>query len=125
MTFAVFGHAKFEKTRDNGMFGRQREWSDSGEMYDRSHSMMGRGNGHFEMDYYGATGSITAINGDNLTVKSDNNEVLTVVILEQMLIRNSSRNIVKKSDLKVGNNIRIIGASNSGGVVQAQYIIFE
>jgi hypothetical protein len=69
------------------------------------------------------SGSITDIDGNNLTVKTDSQEI-TVVISDSTSIRNSN-GIAKKSDLAVGNNISVFGPSDANGQIQAKLIIIK
>lgn len=72
----------------------------------------------------GLSGSITAINGNNITVKDSNNKEYTVVIQDSTSINNSG-GIAKLSDLQVGNNVSVRGPSNSSGQVTANTIIIR
>jgi hypothetical protein len=72
----------------------------------------------------GLSGSITAINGNNITVKDSNNKEYTVVVQDSTSINNSG-GIAKLSDLQVGNNVSVRGPSNSSGQVTANTIIIR
>ncbi|MCX6811326.1 MAG: hypothetical protein NT039_01370 [Candidatus Berkelbacteria bacterium] len=69
------------------------------------------------------SGEIIKIDGDNLAV-SINSKELTVVISDNTSIRNQDE-ILKKSDLKVGDNISIVGPSDAYGQIQAETIIIN
>jgi hypothetical protein len=69
----------------------------------------------------GLSGQITAINGDNLTIKSQDGDEVTAVILDTTSIYNQGK-VAKQADLKVNNSVIVVGRPNSSGIVQAQAI---
>jgi DNA-directed RNA polymerase subunit H (RpoH/RPB5) len=69
------------------------------------------------------SGEITKIDGDNLTVKIDDKEY-TVVISDSTSIEKDDE-IAKKSDLKDGDNVSIVGRSDAYGQIQAEIIIIN
>lgn len=85
--------------------------------------MMGQ-RGNFHARGAGLSGSITAINGNNITIKDSNNKEYTVVVQDSTSIRNSG-GIAKLSDLQVGNKVSVRGPSNSSGQVTANTIIIR
>lgn len=97
-------------TRNGGHEGRER-------------GMM-RGRGNQIVVGYGISGSITAINGNSLTIKDNNGKEYPVVVQDNTSIRNTD-GIAKLTDLKVGNNVSVRGPSNSKGEVLANIIIIN
>ena len=65
-------------------------------------------------------GSITKIDGNNLTVKINNADI--AVIVSDSTSFSKAGNIAKLSDLSVGNTILIVGSSNSQGQISATSI---
>jgi len=69
------------------------------------------------------SGKITAIDGNNVTVKTSSKDI-AVVISDSTSLRQSGE-IAKQSDLKVDDTISVIGASNSTGVLNATFITIK
>ena len=82
--------------------------------------MMGRPGPGF-MYGNGVVGPILKIDGNNLTVKDRDNTEKVVVITSQTTIVSPVGTIVKM-DLKVSNNIVVIGFPNISGQVEAKFI---
>jgi len=70
------------------------------------------------------SGSIKAIDGNNLTVTISSKDV-TVVIADDTSIYNSDGSIASKSDLKVNQSIAIVGRPNSSGQINPNTIIIK
>lgn len=74
--------------------------------------------------YYGSSisGTISAINGNNITVKDSNNKEYTVTISDTTSIIASDGSIAKQSDLKENNSVIVRGPSGSNGQINATVI---
>ncbi|MEI6499361.1 MAG: DUF5666 domain-containing protein, partial [bacterium] len=68
-------------------------------------------------------GAVTAINGNNLTVKISN--VDYTIVVTDATSYSKAGNIAKQSDLKVGDTISISGNSNSQGQITATVISIQ
>jgi hypothetical protein len=66
----------------------------------------------------GVTGQITAINGNNLTVKNSSGTESTVVVSDTTSYVKAG-NIAKQSDLQTNNVVTVVGTSNSQGQIVA------
>jgi hypothetical protein len=79
------------------------------------------GRGNYQTMGRGISGKISNIDGNNITI-SYNNQNLVVVIADNTAIYKSN-NIASKTDIKVGDTIRVRGAANSSGQINASAII--
>lgn len=70
---------------------------------------------------HGAFGSIIKIDGSTLIIKGKNDVEKTVLVSDKTEI-NSRRETVKASDLKVDDQIVIIGSPNEQGQIEAKLI---
>ena len=70
---------------------------------------------------HGTSGSITAINGNKITVKDSSGKEFTVNISDTTSIITDT-NVAALSDLKVGQNVLVRGSSNSSGEINAVFI---
>jgi|SRR3989344_2703419 len=70
---------------------------------------------------HGVFGPIIKIDGNNLVVKDRDNMEKTMVVSPETAIVNGS-GIIKVSDLKLGDNIVVIGAPNNRGQIDAKLI---
>jgi hypothetical protein len=89
--------------------------------------MSGRyGGGHmFRQEFRNTiSGQVTNINGNNLTVKSGDGTTYTVILSTQTSFYNAGQ-IAKQSDLKVNDNISVLGTPNSNGDINATEIQFN
>ena len=66
------------------------------------------------------SGEVTAINGNNLTIKSSDKDVPVIVSADTSYSK--AGEIAKQSDLKAGDTIVVYGTSNSAGAVTASAI---
>ena len=73
------------------------------------------------MDAHGVSGQIIKIDGQTLTIKGRDNTEKIVVIGNDTLIRRGS-DTIKPSDLKVDDNIVVIGQPNNTGQIEAKLI---
>ena len=69
-----------------------------------------------------SNGAITKIDGDTLTVKISSKEQ-AVLISEDTAIYDSNGSIIGKTDLKVNDDITVVGRPNSSGQIKALEII--
>ena len=67
------------------------------------------------------SGEVTKIDGNNLTVKTNDGKEISVQVSDTTSYY-KNQNIAKQSDLKVGDKVRIFGRPDSNGVIQAQEI---
>jgi len=100
--------------------------------------MMGGRGGRMMDGYYGGrgmmgngaqintriSGDITAINDNKVTVKASDGTEYTANVTADTSYRNS-QGIAKQSDLKTGNSVSILGASNSNGEINASLIVIN
>jgi len=82
--------------------------------------MKGFGNRDF-MDAHGIFGQIIKIDGSTLAISSRDNAEMIVLVDDKTVIR-SLRETIKAGDLKVDDNIVVIGEPNSSGQIQAKLI---
>ncbi len=73
------------------------------------------------IDAYGVFGQIIKIDGQTFVVKGRGNVEKVVVVKDSTSIQ-SMRNTLKLSDLKVDDNIVVIGDPNSAGQIEAKFI---
>ncbi len=66
-------------------------------------------------------GKIININGDNIIIKDQNNTEKTIIVDDKTVIRMQNQTI-KISDLKIDDNIVVIGSPNDSGQVAAKLI---
>ena len=77
------------------------------------------------IESHGTFGQIIKINDSDLVVKGRNN-VEKVILFTKDTIIEKGKNIIKKEDLKIDNNIVIIGIPNDQGQIEAKLIrVFE
>lgn len=84
----------------------------------------GRGMMNFgrpEFNAHSGLGQIIKIEGNSLLVKGEDNIEQTIVVNDKTVIRESNRSL-KLADLKVSENIVVIGAPNNQGQVEASLI---
>lgn len=75
------------------------------------------------MDAHGTYGQIVKVDASTLVVKGrDNVEKIVVVSADTSIM--SLRNAIKISDLKVNDNIVVIGEPNNQGQIEAKFIRF-
>ncbi len=75
------------------------------------------------MDAHGTFGQVVKIDGSTLVVKgSDNVEKIVVVNDDTSIMR--LKNAIKISDLKINDNIVVIGEPNEQGQIEAKFIRF-
>ena len=70
---------------------------------------------------YGLTGTIISITDNNIVIKDRDNKENTVAVSDQTLIK-SQRDNLKLSDLKVNDQIVVMGNPGDNGVVNASLI---
>ncbi len=66
-------------------------------------------------------GKIININGDSIIIKDQNNTEKTIIVDSSSVIRERNQDI-QVSDLKVDDNIVVIGSPNNQGQIQAKLI---
>lgn len=72
---------------------------------------------------HGAFGSITNINGNSITIMDSRfGEPRIISIGQGTLIERGNRQRVSVGELRVGENITVIGSPASGNVIQARFI---
>jgi len=82
----------------------------------------GRGFGDKDfINAHGTFGSIIEIDGDTLVVKGKNDVEKTILISDKTIIT-SRRETIKSSDLKVDDQVVIIGSPNEQGQIEAKLI---
>jgi len=100
------------------------DWS---EQYDRNfggprRGIIGRSEpGPNFPEAHGIAGPIIKIDSNSLVIKGLKNIEMVVNVNSQTTIRNSNQNI-KITDLKVGDNVVIIGEPNASGQIDASFI---
>ncbi len=90
----------------NGMMGQGKNFGGG---------MMGRGFGRNII-----TGDITKINDNNLTIKINDKEYIAVISTDTTITNKNE--VAKQADLKVGQQISVLGQTNSQGQIQATNI---
>ncbi len=66
-------------------------------------------------------GKIININGNNIIIKDQNNTEKTIIVDDETVIRSQNQTL-KPSDLKIDDNIVVIGPPNDSGQVTAKLI---
>lgn len=66
------------------------------------------------------SGKVTKIDGNNLTINNNNKDII-VIIADNTSIRNNNQ-IAAKNDVKVGDEIMVMGQSDSNGQITAKMI---
>ncbi len=77
------------------------------------------------MDYtngHGLFGTIEKIDTDTLVVEDKDNIEKTVVISDKTTTIRNKSGIIKLSDLKIGDNLVIIGDPDAGGKIDAKFV---
>jgi len=97
---------------------RNLEFGGRGEMAS-SRMMGGKENAGFRV-----AGDVTKIDGNNITIKDSSGNEISIVVSQSTSFRKNAT-VAKQSDLQVGNNITVVGPSDSNGVVQATAIIIR
>lgn len=99
-----------------------------GENYDRNfggpqHGILGVFGGANFMNSHGISGSIIKIDGSVLVIKDagDGNTERTTVLKDDTVIRRAQE-VLKPSNLKVGDNIIIIGNPDDSGQIQVELL---
>lgn len=105
------------------MFGFHRanfgyRWSENYENNFFPRPMMGRGG---MMRAHGAIGEILKIDGSSFTVKGKD-EAEKIVLIDLNTVFESDNGPVKVTDLKVGDNVFVIGAPSDVGQVVAKVV---
>jgi len=83
-----------------------------------------RGELNLDRQFFNArngVGKIININGNNIIIKDQNNTEKTIVVDDKTVIRVQNQTI-KISDLKIDDNIVVIGSPNDSGQVAAKLI---
>jgi hypothetical protein len=70
---------------------------------------------------HGISGTITAINGNNLTIKDRDEKETTVAVSDTTAIRDRQDNL-KISDLQINEQITVIGNPGDNGIINATLI---
>jgi hypothetical protein len=112
-----------------GMFVGFRKANHSFQWGDNYHQVFGGPPGGFLRNFggqdfvsgHGTTGTIAKIDSNDLIIKSDEGTEITVVVNGDTLIKNGSATI-KISDLKVDEQVVIIGSPNPDGSINAEII---
>jgi hypothetical protein len=80
------------------------------------------GNGFMGRGIYRSSisGKITNIDGNNLTIKTDDKEYTVIISADTSIRKNGD--IAKQSDLAVDQEVNVFGPSNSSGGINAQLI---
>lgn len=73
----------------------------------------------------GLSGQVTKIEGDKVTVKSNRNNQEYTAIVSNSTSFSKQGNIAKQSDLKVDDQVVVMGASDSQGQINASAIIIK
>jgi len=115
-SFAAIGAKHFNKKGEFGIMGQGGCGKEG--------MMAGRGFGEKRLGFGRLNGQITAISGDNITVKDAAGDEVTVAISDTTSIYNQGK-IAKQSDLKVNNSVIVSGRPNSSGIVQATAIFIR
>jgi len=97
------------------------QWSEN---YDQNfggpkHGIIGMFGGNNFMDAHGISGSIMKIDGSTIVIKGRNNDERTVLINDKTVIRRGNENL-KVSDLRVNDNVVIIGNPDNSGQIQVE-----
>lgn len=82
--------------------------------------MMGRQTKSNEVSGFGVSGTITAVNGDKLTVKTSDKDQIVDITDATSIIKD--KKIAAKGDLQVNDKVVTIGTSNSAGELVATLI---
>lgn len=95
-----------------------------GENYDQNFGGPKRGiigvfGGNNFMNAHGISGSIIKLDNPTIIIKDANNAERTVLINDKTVIRKGSGDI-KISDLKIGDNVVIIGNPDNSGQIQVE-----
>ncbi len=78
----------------------------------------------FDRDYIGAhgiTGSIIKIDGNTLIIKGKDDVEKTITITDKSIIKNKQE-VIHVADLKIDDQVVIIGSPNEQGAVDARFI---
>jgi hypothetical protein len=70
---------------------------------------------------HGLSGTVISVDGNNLVIKDRNNKENTVTVNDQTLIK-SGQNDLQVGDLKVNDQVVIMGNPGDNGVVNANLI---
>lgn len=116
---AAFGAGAFHQRA--GRFDRNIEFVGRPMMAERDGRGFGRGRMMRNVDRAGVTGVVTAINGNNLTVKDSNGKETTVVVSDGTSYVKAGE-IAKQSDLSTNNVVSVRGGTNSQGQITATII---
>lgn len=73
------------------------------------------------LDANGTAGAVIKIEGDSLIIKGQNNVEKSVVVSNSTVIRRQLDNL-KLSDIKVDDNVVVIGSASSSGQIEAKLI---
>lgn len=107
---------------NNGIMRNEDERGMMGRSYGDGGMMEGRGMmGGYGRENTRISGEVTAINGNQITIKDNDSNQYTVNISDTTSYRNNA-GIAKASDLKVNNSVLVIGSSNSSGEINATLI---
>lgn len=72
---------------------------------------------------HGAFGSITRIDGDSITITDPRlGQPRTINVIQSTLIERGNRQPVRIGDLRVGDNITVIGTPMNGNMIQARFV---
>ncbi|MFA6534293.1 MAG: hypothetical protein WCT37_03930 [Patescibacteria group bacterium] len=83
--------------------------------------MMGEFRGRDLIDAHGVAGTIIKIDGNSLVIAGQNN-VETIVLLTDKTVINQLRENIQPADLRVDENIVVIGEPNDQGQIEAKLI---
>ncbi len=86
----------------------------------RSVPMMGFPDKGF-MNMHGTVGTIIDISSSTISIKGQDNVEKSIVIDNDEIVRKGGSNI-SVSDLKVGDNIAVIGGPNANGQIESRFI---
>lgn len=72
---------------------------------------------------HGAFGSITSIDGDSITITDSRfGQPRTIAVSRSTLIERGNHQRVQVRDLKLGDNLTVIGSPMKGNIIEASYI---
>jgi len=102
----------YNQTINNGMMNGSRSALNKNGL---NNGMMGRNNVQRNT---GTSGTVTSMNGNNITIKGQNGVESTFAITAQTSIKNGS-GAITVSGLAIGNNVTIVSLPNSTGTAAA------
>lgn len=73
------------------------------------------------MGMHGTVGTIIDISSSTISIKGKDNIERSIVVDSDQVIKNGASNI-SVSDLKIGDNIAVIGGPNANGQIDARFI---